>query len=501
MFAIRPVACASALALLSAGSAHAALTAGQVWQSWKDGAAESGVKLTAATEAESGGTLTLNGITLAPEGAETPLTISDMTLTEQADGSVLVTPGASIGVEKHDGDKHVLLKLAHEGLTLVVRETGAEGMAYDIAADRASLVFDVSEPSESSPAEPMAGKGTINVDALRGTWSDSAPDARDIALKLTAAGTDYDMTFADPDESTASTVSASAEAPAVDFALHLPEGYSFDAEDAATSVPRMLSEGFSVNLALSQGNSKSVVNARSDEFGTIDITTEWQPATSLFRLDRDAFLVTADYGAMSLSASAAELPVPVKLTMESLGFKLQSPILAAEEAGDYAAVLRLAKLAVNDELWGLVDPGAALRHDPLDLVIDLGGKVKIDWLAIATAEETGEEPPVPAPETLDIHEVALKIAGAALAADGAFTFDNSAGFPMPLGMAKVTVSGATQLIDGLVAIGLLPEEEAQGVSMMMGMFMKPGSEPDTMTSTIEAKEGGEITVNGMAIPF
>jgi hypothetical protein len=74
------------------------------------------------------------------------------------------------------------------------------------------------------------------------------------------------------------------------------------------------------------------------------------------------------------------------------------------------------------------------------------------------------------------------------------------GMPMPLGEANVTVTGANALIDGLIATGLLAEEDAMGARMMMGMFMVPSGD-DTLTSKIEAKEGMQILVNGQPLPM
>jgi hypothetical protein len=83
MFRMNSYLAAPALALLMSGTAHAALTADQVWQSWKDAGALVGLTVSAATENNAGGVLTLNGVSIAPEGVA-GVTISDMTLTEQS---------------------------------------------------------------------------------------------------------------------------------------------------------------------------------------------------------------------------------------------------------------------------------------------------------------------------------------------------------------------------------------------------------------------------------
>ena len=73
---------------------------------------------------------------------------------------------------------------------------------------------------------------------------------------------------------------------------------------------------------------------------------------------------------------------------------------------------------------------------------------------------------------------------------------------MPVGTAKVNVDGANALIDGLIKIGLVQEEDAMGVRMMMGMFMKPsGNGDDSLTSDIEVKEGMQVLVNGQPLPM
>jgi Uncharacterized protein conserved in bacteria (DUF2125) len=155
---------------------------------------------------------------------------------------------------------------------------------------------------------------------------------------------------------------------------------------------------------------------------------------------------------------------------------------------------------MNEEAWAMFDPNGALPRDAADLAIDVSGKTKIDIPAMIAADESGAPPVMPAPESLNITEIGLKVAGAALAGTGAFTFDNSMGFPMPLGEANVNVTGANALIDGLIATGLMSEEDAMGARMMMGMFMVPSGD-DALTSKIEAKEGMQILVNGQPLPM
>ena len=64
MFRMKTYLAAPAVAILMTGTAHAALTADQVWQSWKNAGAMIGLEVSAATENNSGGVLTLNGVSV-----------------------------------------------------------------------------------------------------------------------------------------------------------------------------------------------------------------------------------------------------------------------------------------------------------------------------------------------------------------------------------------------------------------------------------------------------
>jgi hypothetical protein len=123
----------------------------------------------------------------------------------------------------------------------------------------------------------------------------------------------------------------------------------------------------------------------------------------------------------------------------------------------------------------------------------------IDILAMMAAEGAGMTEVVPPqPLTLDIRELAVSAAGALLTGSGAFTFDNASGQPVPAGEANVTLTGGNTLIDGLIAIGVLTEEDAGGARMMMAMFMDATGD-DVLTSKIEAKADGSVSVNGQRV--
>ena len=63
----------------------------------------------------------------------------------------------------------------------------------------------------------------------------------------------------------------------------------------------------------------------------------------------------------------------------------------------------------------------------------------------------------------------------------------------------LTLTGGNALIDKLIAAGLLPEEQAMGARMMMGLLAVPGQTPDTLNSRIEINAQGHVLANGQRI--
>jgi Uncharacterized protein conserved in bacteria (DUF2125) len=499
MFRMNAFAAAPVFALLLGGTAHAALTADQVWQSWKDAGALVGLTISAATENNSDGVLTLNGVSIAPEGVS-GLTISDLTLTEESDGSVTIAPGADIGVTM-SGDTEGFVKLTHDGLTLTAREADG-GLAYDYAAAKLDVAYDSTYPGMSfdgTEAPKVNAAGTVGFTNLSGVYSDTPGANRTFGLDINADVLAYTTSQDDPGMELKQTTTSETQGIELSFDFALPTTIALAAIASPTDFATALNEGLSVSMSTKQGESNGTMK-QENAFLPMDLKMQagGGEATALF--NKDAFSVKSMAAGLDIESAAGALPVPVKVTSGPMEVVMTSPMIANEAAGDYAFVLKLSQFSMNEEAWAMFDPNGALPRDAADLAIDVSGKTKIDIPAMIAADESGAPPVMPAPESLNITEIGLKVAGAALAGTGAFTFDNSMGFPMPLGEANVNVTGANALIDGLIATGLMSEEDAMGARMMMGMFMVPSGD-DALTSKIEAKEGMQILVNGQPLPM
>jgi hypothetical protein len=202
---------------------------------------------------------------------------------------------------------------------------------------------------------------------------------------------------------------------------------------------------------------------------------------------------------VQLTVSSSDMPFPELTTSYAeAAFNLIMPVSKADEPGDFSILTRLVDFRIGDDVWALVDPGNVLPRDPATIIVDAAGKLK--WLVdimdpAQTDAMDGQEVPAEF-HALDVKELKVSAVGTELTGSGAFTFDNSdtttfPGMPLPTGQLDLKLVGANGLLDKLIQLGYVPEDQAMGARMMMGLFAKAvEGEPDTLTSTLEFKDKG-----------
>jgi hypothetical protein len=210
---------------------------------------------------------------------------------------------------------------------------------------------------------------------------------------------------------------------------------------------------------------------------------------------------------VDIEVSGSDIPFPsINVAMAQSAFNLLMPITKSDSPRDFGLLIKLAGLTVSDEIWNIFDPTSVLPRDPATLVMDFAGKgnwlvdiMNPDAAATMSNETPGEL------QSLTLNDLQLKIAGADLTGTGDFTFDNTDlttfdGIPKPTGEVNMKLVGGNGLIDKLVAMGVVPQDQAMGARMMMGMFARPveGAE-DTLSSQIEVKEDGSVVANGQRL--
>lgn len=491
MFGRKAMVAAPVMALLMSGTAHAALTADQVWADLQAAATAAGMKITVATEVAGDGELTLNGVTVAPEGAPTIATISELSLVEQEDGSVAFFPGEI----KLEDTAPATVSVEHQELSISVFEDEA-GLGYGIDADSLKIVVDVAEGAGET-AKSFAG--TFDLTSLGGRYTRGAAA---LGLEFAADKLVYDIKQVDAALGMDSAQISDTADLAITGEMTLPEGIDLMSLQGAPAILEAARAGLGIALTATQGVSTGEL-VDNNPMLPMSLAFSAQPGETGIVLNAEEMTFATSVEGVAFEARPPMVPASSKATADSFGVAFSMPMSAVEAAGEYTFAMNIGNLVADESVWTMFDPNAALDHGPLDIALDLGGLAKIDAIDLMLSSETGAPPTsVPELQTLDIRTLAAKVAGAALTGTGAFTFDNSmvaaGGPPMPIGTADLRLEGGNKLIDGLIKLGVLTEEDATGARMMMAMFGKPEGD-DVLTSKVEAKEGGSIFVNGQQI--
>ena len=210
---------------------------------------------------------------------------------------------------------------------------------------------------------------------------------------------------------------------------------------------------------------------------------------------------------LAVSALVHDVPLPITLIMAESKFNLAMPLRESDEEQDFAFGFTMGNFTVSDMLWSMFDPAANLPGNPATFAVDLSGKAKalfdfFDPAQAAALESSGATPGEL--NALSLNSIVIDAVGARFTAAGDFTFDNTDlvsfnGMPRPTGGIDLKLVGGNGLLDNLVNMGILPEQEAMGARMMMGLFARAGTEPDSVTSKIEIHDAGHILANGQRI--
>ncbi|MFE3837642.1 hypothetical protein [Pseudogemmobacter sonorensis] len=499
MLHFRNFAVAPAFVLLMGGTAHAALTADQIWQGWQDSAAAVGIALSAATESRGDGVLTLNGLRIGLVGHDEAATVSFLTLTEVGDGSVLIEPGDSISFAQEDDGLSATAELTHEGFALVASEGEAGAIHYDFAADTLEVNFSAEAEGYSftdEPAQPLVTGGAMSFTDLAGRYSDTPGANRVFDLAVAVAGVSYEISSEDPNFGSSSHTSSETEDVTLGASLTLPSGIALTEIESGAQFSTALREGLALSMAGSQGVSVATSH-EANEFFPMEVSATGQPGSWAFVADQERIALESESEGLSFQLNMPELPAPLELTMGTARFDMLVPVITGGESGDYALSFSIVDILASDAAWDMFDPEGVLPRDPAALNVDLSGSLVVDLPDFLVGGDASVAEPVL--ESLDIADISVSVAGAALQAVGAFVFDNSLGTPVPNGEADVTLTGATGLIAGLSALGLISEMDAAMASAMIDAYMVPGDAPDSLEARIEIDENGMAFVNGQPL--
>ncbi|MEM8690280.1 MAG: DUF2125 domain-containing protein [Pseudomonadota bacterium] len=500
-----------ALTFLSAPSiAFADLTAQDVWDDFQNYLTSFGYEIS-GTETQSGDVLTVTNVLMTlpmtQEGLEgsTDVEIPEMVFSGQSDGTVVVdiAPNTSITqVTKPEfGDElRMSMDYVQEGFEMSASGS-PDNIAYAYSAERAVATITELMTEGSDLMSSDNAKMEFVLSGMAGTSGMQLGETRIYEQMITADELAYEVVIDDPEGDGTVNLKGMINDLSMDGDGVLP----IDGTDVA-DISAMLSDGFEVDGSFNFGGGQMAMAFTAPD-GSGAVNTASTGGLVRVKMSGDGLGYTIENRNQQVTMTLPDVPFPVNFSMAQSVVDLLVPVQKSDEAQDVDLTLKLDDFAMADQLWALFDPTATLPRDPADLTIDLSGKalVLFDFLdpeQMATLEETGAMPGEF--QSVTINEVLLNVAGAKLTGSGSFDLDNSdtqtfGGIPRPTGSMDVALEGANGLIDNLVAIGLLPEDQAMGARMMMGLFAVPGEGEDTLTSKIEINQEGHVLANGQRI--
>lgn len=354
------------------------------------------------------------------------------------------------------------------------------GMAMDFSLTYGAGSMDLTGTDGGKPIK-FAGTNGSGGFSMAFDASKLHMDAKNTALALKVAGTDK------ADNSDFALAGSMADfASALDIA-----GASWtDTKDFAAA----LKAGLKMSGMLALGATTFDFTGGQNQATKVKLALD--SANTEFAMDSTQMHYNFDTKAVSTTVSSPDIPMPeIAANVDQVAFAFQMPIAKSDTPAPFTYLTKIEGLTLPDALWAMVDPNAALPHGPTSLVIDTKGMATItrDLTEDATALESGSDAPPGLLNALNLTQLHLTALGAEVQAAGAFTFDNSdmttfEGVPLPTGKIDIKATGVNALIDTLVAMGLIPKEEAMQGRMAMAMFANTSTTADEITSTLEFKD-------------
>ncbi|MEM9797201.1 MAG: hypothetical protein AAF919_11970 [Pseudomonadota bacterium] len=477
---------AAAVLLSSASTAWADLSAPAIWADWQQYYSSLGGTLSAEAEDYADGTLTLTDISASFEiaGQTSAAQYGSIALEEQADGSVrILLPERLEGSSTTTVDGETITQdfvVTQQDLNIIVREDGPEGRVYDMAG--AQVVYEVSGLSSGADTPPA----TVTV-TMEGLSAETSSRPEGVLTVFDQDGTLETMTLGvvvqDQIDLTYILSDMTADGSAT---IETGEGNFLQPGSQSAVSSTLTHSGGTLEMTGVSPQGPFQINGGSDG-GRIAVSMDAEQLT---------YDLASEQSRMNMTLPA--FPAPVALTLGSAETNLTFPISSGPEPKPYALRLAYEELALDDTIWSIFDPTGQLPRDPATLVIDLDGTadVAVDFFD-PQAFENLQGPPL-MPQSMAINTLNLALAGAALTGSGDLSFTSNGLAPQPVGTIELALDGGFALLDGLVAMGVLPQQQAGFFRGMAGTVAQQVGE-DRLETVIEFTPEGGITANGMPL--
>lgn len=507
MFRLNSTSFALALpAMLLSSAALADLTPAQVWGDWRQYMENMGYDIS-ASEDESGDTLTVSDLTMnmpMPEdGGAVSMSMGTVEFVANDDGSVQINMPATlpltISATGTATDPSFTMNIDYTQTDHTMMVSGSpDDMTYAYDAGTIGLKLNELIVDDKSYGEENAKIDVVATDFTSRTTM-TIGDMRSYEQTGQIGGVTYDLFVHNPEETGQLAVKGSMS----DLSLEGSGMIPLEIVDAA-DMAAMIAAGFDMSGTISFGAGDTGINFQDDVEGNFATATSSQGGELSVAMGPDGLAYAGSQKDTKMNIKVADLPFPIDLSMARSGFKLEAPVVKSDEPQDFAFGITLGDFVMSDMIWGIFDPNGQLPRDPATVELDLSGQATllVDYLDPDAATQLAGPPGEV--NALTVNSLVVDAAGARLEGQGDVAFDNTdqttfPGMPKPVGTVDLSLAGGNGLMDKLVAMGLLPQDQAMGARMMMGLFAVPGSEPDTLNSKIEFTEDGQVLANGQRV--
>ena len=494
---------------LAAQTAAADLTPAEVWADWQQYLQGMGYTVT-SQESTSGGDLTVSGlnITMAfPEGeGEMMMDLGTIRFEGQGDGTVAVVMADSMPISMDiappDGQGapgKMTMTLVQSGHSMIASGS-PEAMTTTYNAE--SLGIQVTDLNvEGMAMGPDKFRMNMTANGVNNTTVMTDEGAlRGYDQMGSAQGVTFDFFAAPPDEP--GEVAAQGGMQSVSYTT---TGKIPSSGMNAADMSQMIAAGFDIKGTFTYGAGNTNINVNDPQAGPTSATTSSDGGTLTVNMGAGGLGYDVAQDNTQLSMTLPDLPFPIDMSMARSAFNLMIPVGTSDEPQDFAFGMTMQDFVMSNMIWGIFDPTSQLPRDPATIALDLTGQAKmfIDFFNPESAELMATQAPGEL-QSLKLNDLTIDLAGARLDGVGDFAFDNTdtttfPGMPKPVGAVDLSLVGGNALLDTLVNMGLVPQDQAMGARMMMGLFAVPGDAPDTLSSKIEFTQDGQILANGQRI--
>lgn len=492
---------------LLAQAALADLTPQQVWGDWRSYMEGMGYEISAAEET-SGDTLSVNGLTMRfplPENeGDVTVAIDTIAFEQLNDGNVAIVlpdvmPFLVTGKGGPTGDQDMNMRLSFTQSGQSMTASGSpEAITYVMGAPSFGMSLD---EMMVGGVDMTANNTRFNLSGtnLATTTSLTLGDTRGYTQNGSIESLSYDI-FAKSNEGDEGQGAIKGTIGGVTMT---GEGTLPLSVTAGADMAEMFAQGFDVtgNIAFGQGNSS--FDIQDPQSGNYVMTTSSSGGAFGVKMGAAGLGYDVSQTGLNVAVTVEGMPFPFEVAMKESGFNLAMPVSKSEDPQDFALGIKMADLTMSDMIWSIFDPQGQLPRDPATVLLDLSGKAKllVDWM---NPEEIGLGGNPGEVQKITLGTLLIDAAGAKLEGDGDVAFDGAAsgiipGMGNPVGAVNIALAGGNGLLDTLVNMGLLPQDQAMGARMMMGLFAVPGDAPDTLKSKIEFTQDGQVLANGQRI--